>query len=421
MKRSGAPCKAAIPRQSPDWRAIAAAGTNTQNSFALLQSLRAQEAQAKAQLAESGKRYGANWPAVAEQRARVETLDKSIQEEIAPSRRSRPHRLRGLCPGRELCPRRLQPAKGTCLAPDRRRRGFAPGAPGGRPEPRPLRQPADPPRANRCARRSPLRQLRRCQPRAGSAVRITPPAPTCPCWPRWLWWPGIGVGSAAAIARELTDNTIRTAADLESLLDTPVFATLPSPAGSRPWYRRLLPAPASATPGAGGGDRLRHRLRCSAVSCSRRPFTACGPRCSSPTAGAPPQVITVTGPRTGPTVPTARSPTEKRISSLALSLAAVLAQYGAPVLYIDADLRSAPRPPAPCRSARDSAISSPAIGRPTTRIRMQAPPLLSVLSSGARPPCPAELIASSRMQQFLSQMPRGVQLYRHRQPAGAFR
>jgi Mrp family chromosome partitioning ATPase len=32
-----------------------------------------------------------------------------------------------------------------------------------------------------------------------------------------------------------------------------------------------------------------------------------------------------------------------------------------------------------------------------------APPLLSVLSSGPRPPCPVELIASARMQQFLTQ------------------
>ena len=58
------------------------AGPNTQNSFALLQSLRAQESAAKSQIAESANRYGENWPAVAEQRAHLENVQDSIQEEV---------------------------------------------------------------------------------------------------------------------------------------------------------------------------------------------------------------------------------------------------------------------------------------------------------------------------------------------------
>ncbi|HVT96486.1 MAG TPA: GumC family protein, partial [Acidobacteriaceae bacterium] len=58
------------------------AGTNTQNSLALLQSLRAQESTLKSQIAESSNRYGANWPAFAEQRAHLESIQNSIQEEV---------------------------------------------------------------------------------------------------------------------------------------------------------------------------------------------------------------------------------------------------------------------------------------------------------------------------------------------------
>ena len=60
-----------------------AIGTNTQNSFALIQSLRSQEAAAKVLIAESGNRYGENWPAVAEQRARLTTIEESIHGEVA--------------------------------------------------------------------------------------------------------------------------------------------------------------------------------------------------------------------------------------------------------------------------------------------------------------------------------------------------
>jgi Mrp family chromosome partitioning ATPase len=209
---------------------------------------------------------------------------------------------------------------------------------------------------------------------------------------------GIGVGSAAAIARELTDNTVHTAAELESLLDTPVFATIPSPVENRPWYQRLLPAPASprlALEAAAGSDiafaaqaslftESLHRLRASLLLSH---------------SGRAPQIITFTGAASDQPSPRTA---EEESPSLALSLAAVLAQYGAPVLYIDADLRTAPQSGAsPVRPGLSDLLAS---DRPPDYAHSDAdPPLLSVLSSGARPPCPAELIASTRMQEFLSQ------------------
>lgn len=372
-----------------------AAGANTQNSFALLQSLRAQEAQARAQLAESGKRYGANWPAVAEQRARLETLEKSIQDEV---RRlgNRAHTDYDVS---------VQ-AENSARANFNEQKELASRLTGDAVALRLARQEADQSRAlytsleTRLEQTGVLEGLHSGNFTVVSPALVPPPdhptSPNLPLLAALAIAAGVSVGSVAAIARELIDNTIHTAADLESLLDTPVFATIPAALESRPWYRRLLPAPASAplalqaaadshfglpAPPSPFREAL-HRLRASLLLCH---------------SGRAPQVITFTA-----ASDSSRERNEGQSPSLALSLAAVLAQYGAPVLYIDADLRSAP--------AAGSFAAGPGLsdllasnGAPDYAHQDTAPPLLSILASGPRPPCPTELIASPRMEQLLSQ------------------
>ncbi len=85
---------------------------------------------------------------------------------------------------------------------------------------------------------------------------------------------------------------------------------------------------------------------------------------------------------------------------LAFSLAAVLAQHGSPVLFVDADLRSAP----PASASGDPGLSEMLAGNavlPFTQ-SIAGLPLLSVVHAGARPPFPPELIASSRMTGLLA-------------------
>lgn len=380
-----------------------AAGANTQNSFALLQSLRAQEAQARAQLAESGKRYGANWPAVGEQRARVDTLDKSIQDEV---RRlgERAHSDYDVAAQAENF------ARGAF----NQQKDLASRLTGNAVALRLARQEADQSRGLYASLQTRLEQTGVLEGLHSGNFAVVSPAlvpppdhPTSPNLPLLAALAivgGLGVGSAAAMARELTDNTIHTAADLELLLETPVFGTIPCALNERPWYRRLLPAPASS------GLALE---ACAASSCA---FPLPSPLLMEALhrlraslllshSGRAPQVITVTA---APAEKAARSATwpgdstRNESPSLALGLAAILAQYGAPVLYIDADLRSAP-PTEVCAAGPGlsnllASDRTPDYAHPDT-----APPLLSVLSSGPRPPCPAELIASPRMQQLLSQ------------------
>ncbi|MGA7523671.1 MAG: Wzz/FepE/Etk N-terminal domain-containing protein [Acidobacteriaceae bacterium] len=380
------------------------AGANTQNSFALLQSLRAQEAQAQAQLAESDKRYGANWPALAEQRARVQALDKSIQNEV---RRlgERAHTDYDVA---------VQDENSARTAFDQQK-DLASRLTGDAVALRLARQEADQSRDLYASLQTRLEQTGVLEGlHSGNFTVVSPalvPPPDHPTSPNptllaaLALVAGLGVGSAAAIARELTDNTIHTAADLEALLDTPVFATVPSPVEDEPWYRRFLPAPVSsrlALEAAAGSDfalpappsafaEALHRLRASLLlSHSSRA----------------PQVITVTAASADrsplATATSAAGYLENESPSLALSLAAVLAQYGAPVLYIDADLRAAPPagafPAEPGLSDLLASDQPPSYAHPET-----APPLLSVLAAGARPPCPAELVASPRMQQLLSE------------------
>jgi uncharacterized protein involved in exopolysaccharide biosynthesis/Mrp family chromosome partitioning ATPase len=380
------------------------AGSNTQNAFALLQSLRAQEAQAQAQLAESGKRYGANWPAVTEQRARLETLDKSIQEEV--------HRL-----GDRAHTDYDVAVQAEASARDafHQQKQLASSLTGDAMALRLARQEADQSRAlytslqNRLEQTGVLEGLHSGNFAVVSPALVPPPdhptSPNLPLLAALALVAGAGVGSAAAIARELTDNTIHSAADLESLLDTPVFATIPAAIAIQPWYRRFLPAPASAglaLEAAAGSDfalpalsspfaEAIHHLRASLLLSH---------------SGRVPQVITVTAAANHKRSPAAAAGSganyeESESPSLALSLATVLAQYGAPVLYIDADLRSAPPPgilpDEPGLSDLLTGDQPPEFPHPET-----APTLLSVLSSGARTPCPAELIASPRMQQLLA-------------------
>ncbi|HEY1807793.1 MAG TPA: GumC family protein, partial [Acidobacteriaceae bacterium] len=268
-----------------------AAGANTQNSLALLQTLRAQEAQAKAQLAESGKRYGANWPAVAEQRARLETLDKSIQEEI--------HRLGDRAhTDYDVAVQ----AENSARAAFNQQRELASRLTGDAVALRLARQEADQSRALYASLRTRLEQTGVLEGLHSGNFAVVSPAlvppsnhPTSPNPPLLAavaLVAGLGVGSAAAIVRELTDNTIHTAADLEALLETPAFATIPSSPEHRPWYRRILTAPASgrlALEASGSGCAFTappspvaeglHRLRASLLLSH---------------SGRAPQVITVT-------------------------------------------------------------------------------------------------------------------------------
>jgi uncharacterized protein involved in exopolysaccharide biosynthesis/Mrp family chromosome partitioning ATPase len=382
----------------------AGVGPNTQNSFALLQSLRTQEAVAQSQIAESAGRYGDNWPALAEQRAGLTTIQRSIQDEV--------HRLGDRAHSDFAVS--LQAENSARDAFDQQK-SLASSLTGNAVTLRLARQEAD---ASRTLYTSLLSRLQQTGVLAGlhsgnfavvTPALVPPPdhptSPSIPLLAALALAGGTTLGCGAAITRELTDNTIHTAADLESLADddcnAPVFAVLPPSQTSTPWYRRLLPASHHAdlaleaaaasdfalpAPESPFSDAL-HRLRANLLLAhSERPA----------------QVITIASADHAPhPARTAHNADyfEEKSPSLALSLATVLAQYGAPVLFVDADLRNAPPagvfPVAPGLSDALAANQPPDFDH-------DGIPLLSVLHTGPRPPCPAELVASARMSALLA-------------------
>lgn len=370
-----------------------ASGPNTQNSFALLQSLRAQEAQVQAQLAESGKRYGENWPAVAEQRARLTTIQNSIQDEI-----------RRLGERAQSDYQVSLQAENSARAAFEQQKALASRLTGDAVALRLARQEADESRALYTTLQGRLQQAGVLEGlHSGNFAVVTPALvpppdhPSNPSLPLLLAAAiaaGLAVGSSAAVVRELTDHAVHSTADLESLLDAPVFAALPMAQPARPWYQRLLRATAPPqlalqvagtyplpTPDSPFDESL-HRL-CASLLLSH--------------SGNAPQVISIASP-----APSLAARKAAPATPLAFSLAAALAQHGYPVLFVDCDLRSAP-PPSLAPTTRlpglSEMLSSDVLALPQKPYASL--PLLSVVATGPRPPCPSELIASSRMSSLL--------------------
>lgn len=378
------------------------AGANTQNSFALLQSLRAQESLAKAHIAESAGRYGENWPALAEQRAGLATIQKSIQDEIQRlGQRAKSDYDVAL------------QAENSARAAFDQQKNLASQITGSAMELRLARQQADASRNLYTSLQQRLQQAGVLEGlHSGNFVVVAPaltPSPDHPASPNAPLLAalglaaGLGIGCTAAIARELTDNSIHSLADLEPLLDVPLIAALPPPEPAQSWLRRLLPdqkgelslqaAAASdfalPAPDSPFVEAL-HRLRAHLLSAH---------------SGDAPRVIAILDVAPSRTFATDRlngAYAKERHPTLALNLAAVLAQHGAPTLYVDADLRHAPAagdyPVAPGLADLLAGDEDPAFLDPDSM-----PPLLSVLHTGARPPCPAERIASPRMKTLLEQ------------------
>lgn len=367
-----------------------AAGADTQNAFALLQSLRAQETQAQAQLAESAHRYGENWPGIGEQRERLATIQKSIQDEV--------HRLGERAHSDyEVSLQEESSARETF----NQQKDVAARMTGSAVAVRFARQEAEESRALYTSLLGRLQETGVLEGlHSGNFAVVSPalvPPPDHPTSPNGLLLAtlaaglGLVTGGAAAVARELTDTAIRTPANLEAFLDAPVFAAIPAAPGVS-WYRRMLTARRTAA------------LTLHALGTSGVPIVSAEPAFIESMqklratlllsrSRVAPQIITVmgvspaaTGPRDGP--------------SLALGLAAVLAQHGARTLRVEADLRSAPPPEkSTCFGLSEMLTSESA---PVEALPVADPPLLSMIYSGARPPCPAELIASSRMADLVA-------------------
>lgn len=179
---------------------------------------------------------------------------------------------------------------------------------------------------------------------------------------------GLVLGLGQALVRRLLDSRIRTRDDLEDITDAPVLASVVHHKG-----------PSKATPGRGmawaSGESYR-KLR-----------TAVG-------------FVALGGERRSSIVVTSSVQGEGKTET-STNLAKVLAEAGARVLLVDADLR---RPQVGARLGLDDelGLSDVLTGRADLNDVMLSVDDLSVLTAGTVPPNPSELLGSEAMAELLA-------------------
>lgn len=197
---------------------------------------------------------------------------------------------------------------------------------------------------------------------------------------------GLGLGFAAAVGLEALDTTIRTSQEAESASALPSLAVIPQICHTdiatelkklfvpeRDVQLRLI---AFTSPHSQAAESYRS-LRTSLLLSS---------------AGNPPQVLAITS----------SMPSEGKTLT-AINCATVLAQQGAKVLLVDADLRQSSLhqafniPPGPGLSA----VLAGACPEEQAITRLEELPHLAVLPSGTPPAYPAETLASTTMADLI--------------------
>ena len=188
---------------------------------------------------------------------------------------------------------------------------------------------------------------------------------------------GVGLGVGLAFAIEALDNTLKTQADVEQFLGTPVLGLVPI---------------IGAAPGAESvqvGDNLRERdlgvfldPKSVAAECCRSIRTNI--LFMSP--DRPLKIMVVTSP----------SPQEGKTTT-AINLGVTMAEAGGRVLIIDTDMRR-PRLHRSFGVPNQTGISSVIVGKATLEeaIKRTDVPNLDVLTCGPVPPNPSELLHTSR-------------------------
>jgi capsular exopolysaccharide synthesis family protein len=228
-------------------------------------------------------------------------------------------------------------------------------------------------------------------------IHIVDPAlsPSIPARPKKLLNISIGLvlglilGITLAFIQEGLDTSVKGADDVERLTACPALAIIPeaSSNGSRTAWRKKQNG---SKPSPNGHVELAvlNQPTSQVAECYRSLRTAIllsmAPR--------PPQVLLVTSPQ----------PSEGKTCT-ALNLTFALAQRGARVLLVDADLRK-PSVARPLGLTGDKGLSSVLTGASSldeSLSPIEGLPNLSVLTAGPRPPNPAELLSSPFMEELL--------------------
>jgi capsular exopolysaccharide synthesis family protein len=358
-------------------------GALSPNSLALVQTLRAQEAQLKVQYAQEATKYGAHYPLLEQSRNQMKDLDESIQVELrkVASRAENDYLASKHNEDMVRAEFEAQKAELGKLQDVATQYTIAmQEASGGRTLYTDL-----------------LTKLKEGGVLAGlhstNIVVVDPgrtaPSPKRPSYPLNLAL-GLGIGLVGGIGlafmQEGLDNTVHTPEQVESVAGLPSFGIVPEAISEHPGRRRLSRSKVADGDFNIGKDP--HSQMAEAFRALRTSILLSN-------VDAPPKVIMVTSslPQEGKT-------------TTSVNVAISLSQQGSKVLLIDGDLR---RPSLHTRLKLASLNNNVGLSgtlASTNGFRpdfLQVPeaPNLFVLPAGARPPYPAELLGSKRMRDFL--------------------
>lgn len=197
---------------------------------------------------------------------------------------------------------------------------------------------------------------------------------------------GLLLGLGGAFFLEYLDQTIKTSADIERVVGTPVLGLIPD--------ERMLASNAN-----GRGGPLVVLTKLAADDPAAEAFRALRTNVTFVGAERPLQFISVTSPGPG-----------EGKSTTAANLALTLAQGGARVLLIDGDLRR-PQQHRAFGLSQEPGLTDVLVARAATReaVRPAVLEKLDVLPSGPAPPNPSELLGSEAMHRLLGELRRDYQ------------
>jgi polysaccharide biosynthesis transport protein len=203
---------------------------------------------------------------------------------------------------------------------------------------------------------------------------------------------GLLIGVTLAFIQEGLDYSIKTAEEVERLTGAPSLAIIPAAGLVDPhpygWF------PRKNSNGSHNGTAALALLK-EPASAVAEAYRALRTSILFSTAPRPPQLLLVTS-----------SQPQEGKTSTSFNLSLALAQRGSRVLLVDADLRK----PGVARSLdipNDRGLSGVLTGAHPLEEALQqieAVPNLWVLPAGPRPPNPAELLSSPRMEQLLGEL-----------------
>lgn len=201
----------------------------------------------------------------------------------------------------------------------------------------------------------------------------------------------LAFGVALALFLDYLDDTVKSTSDIESGLRLPSLAIIPI-AGKQ--TQRFLPIARALQRTNGNGHNPELLINVSGPSVQAEAYKHLRTSILLSTAGRPPQSLLVTS----------SVPAEGKTTTV-VNTATVLAQTGAQVLIIDADMRR-PRLHDVLDMSNEDGLSSILSSGMTkvevlSKIKRYRDTNIFLLSSGAVPPNPAELLGSNQMKRLL--------------------